>query len=317
MNEPRLPPLTALRALEACSRLRSFARAAEELGVTPGAVTQHIRTIEDWVGTPLFRRTGREVLLTELLEEALPTLREGFDRLAETGRILRSGGRSGRVVSLSAPPSFASKWLLPRLDRFREMHPSIEVWVSADMQLVDFLNTNVDLAIRYGGGAYDGLVAEKLLEETVLPVASPALAEKLGFGDNPDRLLGAPLLHDASDEGDPSCPDWPMWFQARNVRGAETRIGPRYNQSSLVIEEAVAGKGIALARRVIAEMDLDAGRLVPLLPDETRLAFAYWLVWPRGRTLRAPVRAFISWLMSETAKDGLPRPHDPGIMSGA
>ena len=298
-----LPPLPSLRAFEASVRLKSLTKAAEELNVTPSAVTQHVRAIEKWVGAPLFRRTGRHIVPTDVAEAALPSLREGFERLIEGAQILKAPDRKGRVIALSAPPSFVSKWLLPRLDRFRGQHPEIEVWVSADMRLIDFSATDVDLAVRYGPGDYEGLMAEKLLDESVLPVASPALLAELGALRSPRDLLRAPLLHDSSTEADPSCPSWRMWFRARGVDDLRSTEGPRYNAASLVIEEAVAGKGVGLAKRVIAERDLAAGRLVSLLDDPTPLKFAYWMVWPRGRTLLPPVRAFIAWIKSETLGD--------------
>ena len=298
-----LPPLPSLRAFEASVRLKSFTRAADELNVTPSAVTQHVRAIEKWVGAPLFRRTGRQIVPTEVAEAALPSLREGFERLIEGAQILKAPDRKGRVIALSAPPSFVSKWLLPRLDRFRGLHPEIEVWVSADMRLIDFSAADVDLAVRYGSGDYEGLMAEKLLDESVLPVASPALLAEIGVLRSPRDLLKAPLLHDSSTEADPSCPSWRMWFRARGVDDLRSTEGPRYNSASLVIEEAVAGKGVGLAKRVIAERDLAAGRLIALLDDPTPLKFAYWMVWPRGRTLLPPVRAFMAWIKSETLGD--------------
>ena len=294
-----LPPLMSLRAFEASVRLKSLTKAAEELHVTPSAVTQHVRAIEKWLGSPLFRRTGRYIIPTDVAEAALPSLREGFERLVEGAQILKAHERKGRVIMLSAPPSFASKWLLPRLDRFRARHHEAEVWVSADMKLVDFSTTDVDVAVRYGPGDYEGLIAEKILDESVLPVAAPSLVAELGAFKLARDLLRAPLLHDSSTEADPSCPSWRMWFRARGVDDPHSNEGPRYNAASLVIEEAVAGKGVALAKRAIAERDLQAGRLVAVLDDATPLKFAYWLVWPRGRTLPPPVRAFIAWIKAE------------------
>lgn len=294
------PPLLPLKVLEACARHASFTKAAEELGVTPGAVTQQIRSIEAWVGTPLFRRTGRNVLPTETTQAALPALSEGFDRLAEAGRALRAPARRSTVISLSVTPSFASKWLLPRLERFKELQPNIEVWVSAEMRLIDFSTADIDIAIRYGGGAYEGLAAEKLLSESVRPLASPDLVRKLGPFRVAEDILRAPLLHYVDPEGDATYPDWAMWLKARGV-ARPTSVGPRFNQSSMLIEQAVAGKGVALAKEAIAREDLDAGRLVSVLNDSTPLPFSYWIVWPRGRTLAPPVRAFMTWIRTEAA----------------
>ncbi|MEJ0023093.1 MAG: transcriptional regulator GcvA [Alphaproteobacteria bacterium] len=295
-----LPPLQPLRVLEACARHASFSKAAEELGVTPGAITQQIRTIEAWVGVPLFKRTGRSVTLTEAMQAALPNLSEGFDRIAEAARSLRTPTRRQRIISLSVTPSFASKWLLPRLDRFKALQPDVDVWVAADMKLTDFSYADIDIAIRYGAGAYDGLVAEKLLAESVRPIASPELVRAFGPFTAPADLVRAPLLHYVDPEGDPSYPDWTMWLKARGVAKSPA-IGARFNQSSMLIEQAVAGKGVALAKDAIAQEDLAAGRLVALLNDSTPLPYSYWVVWPRGRTLSPPVRAFIAWVKAEAA----------------
>ena len=301
--EASSPPLQALRAFEASARLRSLSRAAEELGVTPSAITHHVRAVEKWVGAPLFRRTGRSVIPTATAEAALPSLTDGFERLQEGINALRAPDRKNHVISVSVAPAFGSKWLLPRLERFRARHPDVEVWVSADIKLVDFSSADVDLAIRYGGGVYEGLVVEKILDEIVTPLAAPALLAAIGPIRTAQDLLRAPLLHDISGETDPACPSWRQWFKARGIDEVSAGAGPRYNDASLVIDEAVAGAGVALARRAIAERDVIAGRLQPALDDVTPLRFGYWMVWPRGRTLLPPVRAFMAWLRSETVGD--------------
>jgi LysR family transcriptional regulator, glycine cleavage system transcriptional activator len=303
------PPLHAMRALEASVRLKSFARAAEELGVTPSAITQHVRTVEEWVGKPLFLRTGRYVVPTDIAEAAMPSLRAGFDRLSEGTRLLRAADRKDHAVSVSAPPWFASKWLLPRLDRFRALHPAFEVWVSADARLVDFSLSDVDLALRFGPGGYPGLVTELVLDESVIPVASPDFLARFGQLETVADILNAPLIHDTGAENDPSCPSWWQWFDARGFDDLRALAGPRYNDASLVVDEAVAGKGVALAKRAIAEADIRAGRLVTLGHERTPLNFVYWLVWPRGRNLPPPVRAFIAWIKAETKRADF---HDGG-----
>src|SRR5580692_1637425 len=158
----RLPPLNALRAFESAARHLNFSRAAEELAVTPGAVSQQIQNLEDYVGVALFKRTPRGLLLTDAAQAALPALREAFDRLAEAASML-TAAVDGRRLTLTAAPSFAAKWLVPRLGRFEEAHPQVDVWLSADMDLVDFGAGEVDLAIRYGAGHYPGLEAIRLL----------------------------------------------------------------------------------------------------------------------------------------------------------
>ena len=303
MTQPsdRLPPLNALKAFEAAARRLSFTKAAEELNVTPGAISQQIRQLEDYAGTPLFKRTGRSVLLTDAAQAALPIVRDAFDKIAEAGRIMQAPARKGRVM-VACAPSFAAKWLAPRLETFHSAHKGIEAWLSADMGLTDFATADADLAIRYGKGVYDGLKTELLLDETVVPVCSPALLE----GDHPIRkptdLAHHTLLHDESPENDPSCPDWSSWLVARNVKSQTARRGPRFNQAVLVIEAAISGQGIALAKRAVAAADLAAGRLVaPFADGSTEIDFSYWLVWPKGRHLSPDVRTFIKWAKTEAA----------------
>ncbi|WP_321490847.1 transcriptional regulator GcvA [uncultured Hyphomonas sp.] len=304
MAEPtdRLPPLNALRAFEAAARRLSFTQAADELNVTPGAISQQIRQLEDYAGTPLFKRTGRSVLLTDAAQASLPLVREAFERISEAGRIMQSPARKGRVM-VSCAPSFAAKWLAPRLDKFHQQHGGIEAWISADTGLTDFTTADADFAIRYGRGSYDGLKSEKLLDETVLPVCSPAMLDGPDAIRRPEDLKNHTLLHDESTEVDPSCPDWGSWLRARKVDGVDASRGPRFNQAILVIEAAAAGRGVALAKQAIAASDLASGRLVaPFADGSTSIDFGYWLVWPKGRHLSPDVREFIKWIKAEAAQ---------------
>ncbi|PWB82405.1 MAG: LysR family transcriptional regulator [Methylocystaceae bacterium] len=302
-NAAGLPPLLSLRVLEASIRLKSFSKAALELDVTPSAVTQHIRAIEAWAGRPLFRRTGRAVIISDLAQSVLPRLHEAFELLNEASQTLKSGSQRNSFVWVSASPSFVSKWLLPRLDSFREANPDLEVWVATSWDLVDFNKSEVDLAIRYGPGEYEGLVVEKLMDEVVLPLCSPAVMDQFGPFSLPQDLLKARLLHDSDTRRD-SSPTWPMWFLARGVKDPAIHKGPRYNQAGLLVDEAVAGKGIALARYTLAEADIKAGRLVAPVGrmQQHHTTYAHWLVWPKGRSLSYPSRRFIEWIKSETSR---------------
>ncbi|NBB15461.1 transcriptional regulator GcvA [Caulobacter sp. SLTY] len=295
----RLPPLNALRAFEAAARHLNFSRAAEELSVTPGAVSQQIQNLEDYVGAALFKRTPKGLLLTDAAQTALPALREAFDRLAEAASLL-TAAVDGRRLTLTAAPSFAAKWLVPRLGKFEEKHPQVDVWLSAGMEVVDFASGEIDLAIRYGGGRYPGLEVIKLMTETVIPVVSPGLLNENPLND-PSDLAHHILLHDGSPDADDSCPDWAMWLAARGIRGVDGARGPRFNQSSLVIEAAVNGRGVALAKRTLAQADLDAGRLVTPIQIATAVDFAYYVVHPKTKGRLPQVKAFVSWLMEEAA----------------
>ena len=293
----RLPPLNALRAFEAAARHLNFSRAADELSVTPGAVSQQIQNLEDYVGAALFKRTPKGLLLTDAAQTALPALREAFDRLAEAASLL-TAAVDGRRLTLTAPPSFAAKWLVPRLGAFEQAHPQVDLWLSAAIELVDLAAGEVDVAIRYGAGRYPGLEVHRLFAETVIPVASPdhlAAQPLLTPGD----LANHVLLHDGSPDLDDSCPDWTMWLAARGLKGIDSMRGPRFNQSSLVIEAAVNGRGVALAKRTLAAADLEAGRLVAPLQIATAVDFAYYLVHPKAKGRLPQVKAFISWIAAQ------------------
>ncbi|HVI33210.1 transcriptional regulator GcvA [Phenylobacterium sp.] len=293
----RLPPLNALRAFEAAARHLNFSRAADELSVTPGAVSQQIQNLEDYVGAALFKRTPKGLLLTDAAQTALPALREAFDRLAEAASLL-TAAVDGRRLTITAAPSFAAKWLVPRLGAFEQKHPQVDVWLSAGLELVDLTAGEVDLAIRYGGGRYPGLEVTRLLGESVIPVISPALLAETPLA-TPEDLKNHVLLHDGSPDPDDSCPDWPMWLAARGLKNIDGMRGPRFNQSSLVIEAAVNGRGVALAKRTIAQADLEAGRLVAPLQIATAVDFAYYLVHPKAKGRLPQVKAFISWIEAE------------------
>lgn len=300
IEQEGMPPFQSLRVFEAAARLGSFARAAEELGVSAGAVSQHIRAIEDFAGQPLFRRLGRGVELTEAGHAAFEHASVAISESLQAGRAMRVRFRARRV-SVSVAPSFASKWLLPRLGEFQTMHPDADVRMSADMNLADFAGGELDFAIRYGPGGYEGLHHERLMSEMVVVAGSPGLLNRMAIASATD-LISAPLIHDDSEDRDPACPTWAMWFAARGLRHADAERGLRFNQSSLALEAAAAGKGFVLAKKQLAGDDIDAGRLVtPLDREATPVSFAYWLVWPRGRRFEPTQRAFIDWLRAGTS----------------
>ena len=294
----KIPPLNALRVFEAAARHLSFTKAAEELHVTPGAVSQQIKALEDYLQTPVFRREKRALLLTDEAQASLPVLREAFDKLSEAGKILEARADSGRLT-VSVAPSFASKWLVPRLDKFQTENPDIDIWVSADMELVDFAVDDIDLAIRYGAGRYPGLVSDHLMAEQIIPVCSPQLLDGEHPINQPADLFHHTLLHDSCADKDESCPTWPMWLKAAGLCHRQGDRGLKFNQSSLVIEAAVAGKGVALAKSTLAQADLDAGRLAIPFEMTTPTNFAYYVVRPPSKATSPTVKAFVEWLKQE------------------
>ena len=298
-NPSRLPPLNALRAFEVAARLESFSAAAEELSVTPGAISQQIRQLEDHVGTPLFIRKGRGLDITEAGRAAAALTSEAFETLERSVALMRQPVLR-RSLTVSVAPSFAGKWLAPRLHRFQDLHPDIEVWISADHERADLSGGSADLAIRYGPGGDQTLNEEKLLAEEVLPVCSPDLIRDGGAITTPADLAGQTLLHDASPESAVDGAHWPSWLKLRKIRNVDVSRGVRFNQSALVLDAAVAGRGVALAKRALAQNDLAAGRLVSLFAEgATPVRSAYHIVTARSRLLGEDAQAFVGWLKAE------------------
>ncbi len=311
MDRPlgRLPPLNALRAFVASARHLSFSRAAEELFVTPAAVSQQVKLLEDHLGHVLFRRTNRALLLTDEGQALLPRLLESFVLMGEALAGLESMGDTG-ILTVSMAPSFAAKWLVPRLEGFQALHPEIDVRVTASMNLVSFADDGVDCAIRYGLGQYPGLVVERLLSESVVPVCSPGLLGARKARLTAAFLDGMTLLHDDSPEQDASCPDWGMWLRAAGIGGIDARRGLHFNQASLVLEAAASGRGVALAKAQLAAEDIRRGRLVRLFDVSQPVAFAYYFVSPPAKAGQRKVALFREWIMGEASAGQAPAPGD-------
>ncbi len=300
MRRRRLPPLNSLRAFEAVARHLSVTKAADELAVTPAAVSHQIKTIEDHLEIELFQRTKGILLLTDAGQAILPGIRDGFESLQAAIEQIDNLGDAG-VLTISVAPSFAAKWLLPRLERFQSKYPEIDVRVGASMALTDFHSDGVDLAIRYGAGRYPDLHCERLLEETVFPVCSPKLLKGKQRLDAVSALKDQTLLHDDSPDDDPSCPSWTMWLKAAGASDIDGTRGPRFNQSSLVVEAAALGRGVALAKASLAAADLAEGRLIKPFGTAVPVDFAYWLVCPEPKLALRKVALFADWLKSEAS----------------
>jgi len=292
----RLPSLNALRAFWAAARHRSFAAAAEELYVTASAVSLQIRQLEDELDFKLFERTPKGLVLTPQGTRLLPGINQAFEHLKGTIASIDNSEPGRASLSISVAPSFATKWLLPRLGGFLERHPDLEVDVKANIELTNFAKDEVDLAIRYGSGNYPGLSVELLLEDRMFPVCSPELLMRYGQR-NPMRVFNeAPLLHDVSADRDPAVPSWKMWLKASGLEEIDWRKGPRFNQPALALDAALAGLGIALAPAFLVDADLAAGRLVRLARDELKGDFAYYLVHPEDKAQLPALQQFKNWL---------------------
>lgn len=296
--------LNALRAFEASARHQSFSAAAAELHVTPAAVGQLVRTLEDWLGTPLFHRStsGKARLIpTDAAERALPDIRAGFDRLSIGQDRLREGTVSG-MLTVTISPAFAAKWLLPRIDRFQAACPDTDVRLETSLKPVDFVAQRVDIGVRYGPGNWPGLTAKKLLDEEIYPACSPELLRETGRLQTPSDLARETLIHDLSMESHAEFPSWRAWLERAGVPDVTATRGMKINNSAAVLQAAIEGHGIALARSVMAQGDLAAGRLVRLFPKiEFTSALAYYVVYrPECASLPRLV-AFRDWLLSEAS----------------
>jgi len=292
----RLPPLNAVRAFDAAARHLSFTRAAEELNVTQAAVSHQIKGLEDWLGLPLFRRANRALELTDAGAAYLPGVRGAMELLMEaTERLTRS--ETSPTLTVSTLPSFASKWLLPRLTRFQVEHPEIDVLLQTSEEVVDFTRRDVDLAIRLGTGRWPDLRVERLMTEDLFPVCGPTLPTSSRPLNVPEDLRHHTLLHDDYEIG------WEQWCRAAGVEGIDVRRGPRFDNSALMIQAAIAGQGVCLARAVLAADDLAAGRLIRVFATRIPGDSAYYVCAPPHHFRRPKVRAFRDWLFVEAGPD--------------
>lgn len=310
MSEPvddtrRLPPLNALKAFEASARRLSISMAAKELGVTPGAVSQQIKVLEDHAGAPLFRREGGAIALTELGARLHPVLREAFEQMKRAADIVY-GPTGRRSLTVSVPPSFAARWLAPRMVRFSTEYPEIEVWISADMQLADVAGGRADVAVRYGSGNYPGVRSERLLEAGVIPVCSPGLLTGPDPLKKPADLARHTLIHVGNSHIEEPRPDWSAWLKARGVTGVDATAGARYDQTAFAIEDAASGRGVALAPRAFVAADLETGRLVTPFADGYLATDLAYHVLTRRTGGREEARTFVAWLKRETQAEDAP-----------
>ena len=294
---PSLPSLNALRAFEAVARHMSFTRAARELGVTQTAVSHQVKQLEQELGLALFRRSPRQITLTGEGRAWAAELGEIFSRLEATNKRLRQKLRAARPsVAVSVIPSFGSRWLVPRLGKFLERHPDIDIRISASEKLVDFAAEPVDVGIRYGTGRYPGLTVEKLAEDSWVVVCAPALLARHEL-HAPRDLEQLVLLYD-DDRG-----PWKRWLGLRGIRVLKAARYTQLTDSSMLVEAAVRGQGVALARWSLAADELSAGRLLTPFPELDPLAtgLAYYLACPAENLRRPEVASFRAFLHQETA----------------
>lgn len=307
----RLPPLNALRAFEAAGRHASFKKAAAELHLTPAAISHQVKALEDYLGIRLFQRRNRALELTDAAKECLPTLTEGFDRLSQAIARMRAGEQT-RTLEVRAAPTFAVKWLMPRLHRFIATRRDINVRISASTQSIDFLRRepagdvehnlpadDADLSIRFGTGDYPGFRVDKLFPVSITPMCSPRLLHGERALRHPDDLRHHALFHDDAMYLKGGESNWAAWLAAAGVAEVGAARAIRFGQTALALEAAADGAGVALAPPIVAAPDLASGRLVMPFALSLPSDFGYYAVSAEARRGRRAVGAFRDWLLEE------------------
>lgn len=292
----KLPPLNALRAFEAGARHLSFTKAAEELHVTQAAVSHQVKALEEHLGYPLFKRMTRKLALTEQGRTLFPVVSEAFLRIAETADDLRSAGDS-RTLSISVTPAFGAKWLVYRLPRFWQKHPEIDLKVHHSILLADLRYDDVDVAIRFGHGGWDGLVTEFMLRVDYTPVCSPALLKGRHPLKRPDDLRHHTLLHEDDYDG------WTQWLAVAGVTDIDPRRGPVIDDATVLMQTAVDGGGVALGKLSMVGRDLAAGTLVAPFDITVLTDLGYHMVYLPGALEREKVRVFRDFIMEEVERE--------------
>jgi LysR family glycine cleavage system transcriptional activator len=285
--------MQALRAFEAAARARSLTRAAEALHVTHGAISHQIKSLEADLGVRLVERAGRGIRLTDEGERFAARVRTAFGELMAAVQEITLR-ENPRLLRVSVVPSFAARWLLPRIGRFRAAHPDIDLDVGANSANVDFRRDDADVAIRYGFGQWEGVRAEHLLDDSFFPVCSPRIAG--GVPTQPSDLARYPLLR-ADDE------PWTPWFEAAGLDWPEPSRGPIFNDSSHMMQAAAEGEGIALARVTLLGNDERNGVLVRPFAIEVQAPRRFYLVYPQRAANSPKLAAFRAWLHAEIAAD--------------
>lgn len=287
-----LPPMSALRGFETAGRLASFSKAAEELSMSQSAISHQIKSLEDFLGQPLFKRVNRSAVLTDAGHDLLGTVRACLNLLEDGIRQLDQYKKPGQVI-VSVTHAFASRWLLPRLSSFRRQHPDLDVWLHTADQMLDFERGEVHASVWLGDGKWPGLEVTKLFDEELVPLCAPALLQGRSPITAPADLLEFTLLHDERRE------DWRTWFAKAGFKATPPVAGPNFSDSGLLLQAAVDHQGIALGSVLLAAEDLAAGRLIVACDRPLKSKLSYYLVCSGTNLARPTIRTFHDWLIGE------------------
>jgi len=294
----RIYPLNALRAFEASARHLSFVKAAEELSVTPAAVSHQVKRLEEYLGQPLFRRLPRGLLLAESAQLLFSELRGVFASLDKAMERVLDTDPHG-TLTLSVAPTFAVMWMIPRLQKFDALHPDIDIRISTSLGLIDFQRDDFDAAIRLGNGNWPGMETIKLFDETVTPMCSPRLLEGPNALKIPDDLSKHVLLHNHSMDYDPEAPTWATWLKAAGASRVDASHGTHFSLPDHGLQASMDGAGVVLGWRYLAAQDIAAGRVVEPFDLALPLGSSFYLVYPEAQSQRPNIAALRDWLMQE------------------
>ncbi len=301
----RLPPLNSLRAFEVAARLGGFVAASEELNVTPAAVSHQVKSLEAHLGIDLFRRLPRGLELTNAGQELMPEISRGLSHFARAVGSLSGGDLSGKLT-VNVPPSFATLWLVPRLDSFVQSFPDIQLRVTAYSKAPDIFQGLTDIRIAYGMGNYPGLKAEYIKEETIFPVCAPSLLNVSPLTRLSD-IRNHTLLHDFNIHSDEPSMSWSHWLKRASVDDSKIRRHIEYSDSILLTEAAVRGQGVALGRSSLVQDHLNSGKLVRPLKIKKPSEYAYYMLTTEVDGERPRVRVFRDWLKRQADEDLIER----------
>jgi LysR family glycine cleavage system transcriptional activator len=313
-NPDRAAPLNALRAFEAAARHLSFKKAASELHVTPGAVSHQVKLLEDFLGVALFRRLTRALELTADARAILPKVREGLESLQAAVEKVRQREQT-RALTVMTPPSFAARWLVPRLARFTLSNPHIELHVASRPGMIDAGENGVMvplgdgrddapvIMVRFGNGHYPGLQVDEVFSAVYVPVCSPKLMKGAHGIRKPEDLRRHTLLHDDTVVEEGARPTWADFLASAGVQGIDAARGPHFSDASLALEAAIEGMGVVLAMKPLVSAEIEAGRLAIPFNITAPTNYAYYLVTPENAVENAGVSAFRDWLLAEAAAE--------------
>lgn len=309
----RLPPLNALRAFEAAARHLSFKKAARELHVTAGAVSHQVKLLEEHLGLPLFRRLTRALELTPEAQVMLPRVREGLEKLASAVELVRAR-EEACVLTVMAPPNFAARWLIPRLARFTDSNPNLELHVASRQSMVDGAqNGHVPLdeapadtplvMVRFGDGRYPGLHVDPVFNALYVAVCSPKLLKGARALRKPEDLRHHTLIHDDTVTGEGARPDWRDFLDLLGLPDVDATRGPRFSDAALAVEAAIEGLGVTLAMKPLVSAEIEAKRLAIPFDVTAPTSYSYYLVTPETQAENRSVAAFRDWLLAEAAPE--------------